>query len=64
MMDNAPIHKTIEIQALIQACGASVLYLPRYSSDYNPVERDFANPKRLRSYNLDKLLEYIIKMYR
>ena len=64
IMDNARIHKTGETQALIQACGASLLYLPPYSPDYNPVEHQFANIKRLRSYNHDKPIEDIINMYR
>ena len=64
IMDNARIHKTNQTQALIQACGAKVLYLPPYSPDYNPVEHKFANIKRLRSYNVDKPIEQIINMYR
>ena len=64
IMDNARIHKTVETQALIEGCGATLLYLPPYSPDYNPVEHDFANLKRLRSYNADKPIEDIINMYR
>ena len=64
IMDNARIHKTEQTQALIQACGASVLYLPPYSPDYNPVEHKFANIKKLRSYNADKPIDDIINMYR
>lgn len=64
IMDNARIHKTEQTHALIQDYGASVLYLPPYSPDYNPVEHKFANIKRLRSYNPDKPLDYIINMYR
>ena len=63
IMDNARIHKTRKTQALIQRCGAKVLYLPPYSPDYNPVEHKFANIKRLRSYNPDKPLDDIINMY-
>ena len=63
-MNNAPIHKPIETQALIQACGTSLLYLLPYSPDYNPVEHDFANLRRLRSYNPDKPLGHIINVYR
>ena len=63
IMDNARIHKTEQTQALIQGCGASLLYLPPYSPDYNPVEHQFANIKRLRSYNADKPLEDIVNMY-
>ena len=64
IMDNARIHKPLKTQALIQRCGASVLYLPPYSPDYNPVEHQLANIKRLRSYNPDKPLDDIINMYR
>ena len=64
IMDNARIHKTAETQALIQASGASLLYLPPYSPDYNPVEHQFANIKRLRSYNHDMPIQDIINMYR
>ncbi len=64
IMDNARIHKTEQTQALIQGCGASLLYLPPYSPDYNPVEHQFANIKRLRSYNADKPIEDIVNMYR
>ena len=64
IMDNARIHKTTETQALIQTRGASVLYLPPYSPDYNPVEHKFANIKKLRSYNPDKPIEDIINVYR
>jgi putative transposase len=64
IMDNARIHKTEQTQALIQGCGASLLYLPPYSPDYNPVEHQFGNIKRLRSYNADKPIEDIVNMYR
>ncbi len=38
---------------LIEASGAEILFLPPYSPDYNPIEHDFANIKRLREYNAD-----------
>ena len=62
-MDNARIHKTKRTRDLIEASGASLLYLPPYSPDYNPIEHDFANIKRFREYNKDKTLEAIINMY-
>ena len=37
-MDNVPAHKMASIEALIQAVGASVLYLSPYSRDFNPIE--------------------------
>jgi transposase len=33
---------------MIEAAGASLLYLPRYSPDFNPIENAFAKlPQRL-----------------
>ena len=53
VFDNAKIHKTRRTRELIEASGAEVLFLPPYSPDYNPIEHDFANIKRLREYNAD-----------
>ena len=60
IMDNARIHRTKRTRELIEASGASLLSLPPYSPDYNPIEHDFANIKRGREYNKDKTLEEII----
>jgi transposase len=49
LLDNLVAHKTTAIVALIEARGASVLYLPPYSPDFNPIEPGFAKVKaRLR----------------
>lgn len=61
-MDNAHIHKTKRARDLIEASGTSLLSLPPYSPNYNSIEHDFANIKRLREYNKDKTLEDIINM--
>jgi hypothetical protein len=37
-MDNLSAHKVAGITTLIEACGAHVIYLPPYSSDFNPIE--------------------------
>jgi transposase len=48
--DNLSAHKDAESQSLIQACGASYLFLPPYSPDYNPIEQMWSKIKtRLRS---------------
>lgn len=39
VMDNLWAHKTPEVQAAIEAVGCSVLFVPPYSPDYNPIER-------------------------
>ena len=63
VLDNAKIHKTLRTRELIEAAGAEVLFLPPYSPDYNPIEHDFANIKRLREYNADKTIDEVINMY-
>jgi transposase len=37
-MDNLSSHKNAEVVAMIEATGAEVWFLPRYSPDYNPIE--------------------------
>src|SRR3954451_5800484 len=41
-MDNLSLHKVAGVQEAIRAAGASVLYLPSYSPDFNPIEQLFA----------------------
>jgi transposase len=38
-MDNATFHKGGRIQELIQSVGYRLLYLPRYSPDFNKIEQ-------------------------
>lgn len=38
IMDNLPAHKAASIRNVIEAAGASLLYLPPYSPDFNPIE--------------------------
>ncbi len=42
VMDNLAAHKVAGVQDAIRAVGASVLYLPPYSPDLNPIEQFFA----------------------
>ena len=62
VLDNAT-NKTLRTRELIQATGAEILFLPPYSPDYNPIEHDFANIKRLREYNADITIDEVINMY-
>ena len=43
VMDNLSCHKTAEVERLIRAAGAEVRYLPAYSPDLNPIEKDQAD---------------------
>jgi transposase len=47
IMDNLSSHKGPRTRALIEAAGASLLYLPPYSPDFNPIENAFAKLKAL-----------------
>ncbi|MGJ0493212.1 IS630 family transposase, partial [Methylobacter sp.] len=64
--DNLPAHKVAEVQAIIEAHGATIKYLPPYSPDLNPIEQVFSKLKALlrkaaeRTY--DKLWRLIGKL--
>ena len=45
IMDNASIHKSAETKRLIEEAGCTLLYLPPYSPDLNPIEHCWANLK-------------------
>jgi transposase len=47
IMDNLGSHKGPEVRHAIEAAGASLLYLPPYSPDFNPIENAFATLKAL-----------------
>lgn len=47
VLDNLSSHKVAGVREAIEAVGARVLYLPRYSPDLNPIEQLFAKLKAL-----------------
>jgi transposase len=47
IMDNLPAHKVAGVRDAIAAAGATLLYLPPYSPDFNPIEMLFAKLKAL-----------------
>ena len=46
IMDNLSSHKVTGVRERIEACGASLLYLPSYSPDLNPIEKAWAKLKQ------------------
>ena len=50
VMDNLSVHKVAGVQERIEATGATLLYLPPYSPDFNPIEQAWSKIKqKLRS---------------
>jgi len=47
VIDNLSSHKVAGVREAIEAVGASLLYLPPYSPDLNPIEQVFAKLKTL-----------------
>jgi transposase len=47
VMDNLGSHKGPAVRDAIEAVGATLLYLPPYSPDFNPIENAFAKLKAL-----------------
>ena len=48
VMDNARFHKNKRIKKLLNRYGHRILWLPPYSPDLNPIERKWAEIKKLR----------------
>ena len=46
IMDNASIHKSPKVRALIENAGCYLIYLPPYSPDLNPIENYWAVLKK------------------
>lgn len=47
IIDNLPAHKGVAVKKTIEAARASLLYLPKYSPDLNPIEQAFSKLKAL-----------------
>lgn len=47
VMDNLSSHKRVGVQKAIEATGATLMYLPPYSPDLNPIELAFSKLKTL-----------------
>ena len=56
-MDNASVHKVAGVEEAIEARGATPVYLPAYSPDFNPIEQLFAKIKAI----LRKIAAYTLK---
>lgn len=59
VMDNAPFHNKADLKTLLEAHGHTLMALPKYSPDFNPIEQTFAIIKRIRQFT-QKSLEDIL----
>jgi transposase len=57
VLDNLSSHKGSRARALIEAAGASLLFLPPYSPDFNPIENAFAKLKALLRKAAERTVE-------
>ncbi len=55
--DNLSNHGTPRVRELIEAAGATLLFVPPYSPDFNPAEKMFSKLKAL----LRKVAERIVE---
>lgn len=47
ILDNLPAHKGSAVREAVEAAGATLLFLPPYSPDFNPIENAFTKLKAL-----------------
>ena len=47
VMDNLPVHKSKRVADAIVAAGCTLVFLPPYSPDYNPIENMWSKVKAL-----------------
>ena len=68
IMDNLSAHKQEEIEDVIEAKGAFVIFLPPYSPDLNPIENCWSKIKTilrsLKPRTLDELLDALTKAFK
>lgn len=48
ILDNAAFHKRKDTQEMIKKAGHILLFLPPYSPDFNPIEKKWAQLKKMR----------------
>ena len=62
IMDNCSIHKSTIVEEIINSAGCSLIYLPPYSPDFNPIENYWAvmknNIKKIR-HNFENIVDAI-----
>lgn len=67
LLDNSSVHRSKLVVDTLDACGIKVLWLPRYSPDYNPIELFWAYLKsflrKFKARTRDKLDAAIVHVF-
>jgi transposase len=61
VLDNATFHKRNDIQEAIQNNGHTLIFLPPYSPDLNPIEHKWAQAKAIRRRKLNRTIHELFK---
>lgn len=61
IMDNLPAHKGEAVRQAIEATGATLVFLPPYSPDFNPIENAFSKLKALLRKAAERTVEGLWK---
>jgi putative transposase len=63
ILDNAAFHRARSTIQLIRQAGHRLLFLPPYSPHLNPIEKLWANIKRVWQHHHTTTIDHIIKTY-
>ena len=62
--DNPTFHKTQKTRRILEESGHELIFLPPYSPDFNPIEKHFANLKKIRTCQPpDTSIDDIVRLY-
>jgi transposase len=63
IMDNAPFHNKPHMKEILERHGHTMLALPKYSPDFNPIEQSFAILKRRRQFSSQSIDQILVGNY-
>ena len=61
LMDNLPVHKVAGVAEAIERAGATLIYLPKYSSDFNPIELAFSKIKAHLRKAAERTISHLLR---
>jgi transposase len=61
VMDNLPVHKNKRVAVAIEAAGCTLVFLPPYSPDYNPIENMWSKTKILLRAAAARTFEAVVE---